>query len=216
MTTFDNKNTESNLARTISETQWLKKRKAILEKQSSNNADMETLHQQKAKLMNDISILEEKNHALKQLIKEQQVLLPEKKRDNVETLKKVETHKNQLSKYLSTERNLISEIAFYENEQQQLDNMLKDLTQKLNTSIGAIDDTLMNIDFVKGEIKAMLNKMTLLETNIPKEYEHMDQLDGLFQQTILSLNDLYNRAHHAENNVKKTYYKIKHQRRDTQ
>ncbi|KPA14584.1 magnetosomen protein Mad24-1 [Candidatus Magnetomorum sp. HK-1] len=213
------KNKTANHSATISEAEWIKKKNALLKKRSSKSGipmDMETLQSKKMQLIEEIAQLEEKNHGLKKVIKDTQFILPEKKRQNIEVLKKINTQKSQLNKYLATERNVVNEISFYENEQNQLDNSLKDLTNRLNSTIGSVDDTLMNIDFVKGEIKAMLAKMNLLERNIPDEYAHMDHLDDLFQQTIQSLNDLYDRAHRAEKSVKKTYYKIKKQRRGSQ
>jgi len=204
---------------TISEAEWIKKKNAILKKRSSKQyypMDMETLKSKKSQLLEEISKLEEKNSALKKVIKDTQIILPEKKQQNIEVLKKINTKKSKLNKYLAAERNIVNEISFYENEHNSLDSSLKDLTNHLNSTIGNIDDTLMNIDFVKGEIKAMISKMNILERNIPDEYVHMDQLDSLFQQTVQSLNDLYQRAHHAEKSVKKTYYKIKKQRRGSQ
>nr|WCC90919.1 magnetosome protein Mad24-1 [Desulfobacteraceae bacterium] len=203
---------------TMTEAEWIQKKNAFLKNRYAHQKsgipiDKEAFLLKKEQLMADIQQLEEKNHALKTYIKDCQIDISEHDQTNQEGLKILENKKINLNQYLATERNVSNEITFFETERKQLDQTLKELSHRLNATIESIDDTLVDVDFVKGEIKVMLDKMDVLEKSIPEEYSQMDHLDDLFKQTVKSLHDLYKRAHHAEKSVKKTYYHIKNQRR---
>jgi len=199
---------------TLTEADWMKKKHAFLNNryaiQSSGvPIDIESLTFKKNQILAELAEIEEKNHGLKKYIKDSQLAIAEHRQINHETAQSLEYEKKLLNKHLASERNILNEILFYENEHNELDKIVKDLSSRLNTTIESIDNTLNDIDFVKGEINAMIEKMNSLEKNIPKEYTHIDNMDHLFKQTIQSLHALYQRAHHAEKSIIKTYYHMK-------
>ena len=66
---------------------------------------------------------------------------------------------------------------------------------------------------MKGEMGTLINKMGMLESEVPVKVSDVDNLDEQITGAIKVLKDLYTRMQGVETKVKTNYYKKKKQQR---
>lgn len=193
--------------------QWQEKRRSLIEKASDGAREFsmsrEEITQEMVRLNAEIARLEESNHILAGSIKEIQIRLSLKKNLCQRELKLSDDHKKKLVRIQTAEQSLLNELEFFESEKLRLEDLLNLASQGLKANISALDNTVKDIGFMKGETGVLIEKMTLLEHQIPEKNVDIENLDGIVAGTIRALESLYERMRIIEINVKKNYYKNK-------
>nr|ASQ41171.1 magnetosome protein Mad24 [Candidatus Magnetananas rongchenensis] len=195
----------------LTETEWIRKKNEML-KSSENDTlkmDKKSLINEKKQLIADIECLESTNHSMARQIKSLQFDLEKNRKRASVLFDKSDETKRDLEKHLAVERGLLSELEFYEAEKSKLSNRYIQVMGNLDTHMESLDNTVSYIDFVRGEIVAIRDKMDFLEDDVPDAYKQVDDIDDLIDQTVDSLTNLYDKAYHAEKNIKINYYKTK-------
>ncbi len=193
--------------------QWREKRRTLMEKfvDGKRNFPLSKgeIAQEMDRLNAEIKILEESNHLLAGSIKDLHIRLSINKSQCQRDLKLSDTHKKKLVRIQTAEQSLLNELEFFESEKLRLEESLNHVSQGLEVNISALDNSVKDIGFMKGETGALIEKMSLLENQIPAKNVDIENLDGIVSGTIRALESLYERMRIIEINVKKNYYKNK-------
>lgn len=197
----------------LAKEQWLEKRRSLIEKASDGKRNFslskEEVGQEMDRLNSEIKWLEESNHFLAGSIKDIQIRLSQKKSQCQRDLKQSDAHKKKLVRIQTAEQSLLNELEFFESEKLRLEENLNLASQGLKANISALDNSVKDIGFMKGETGVLIEKMSILENQIPSKNVDIENLDGIVSGTIRALESLYERMRIIEINVKKNYYKNK-------
>lgn len=207
-----------NPSSTLTETQWLEKKRTLLkrlaEERSPQKVDMADLSRERERVLSDIRRLEEENHFVARSVREFDIQLSKRRRTFQTLTKKSDGTKQKLVEFLAMEHNLLSEIESYESERETLSGVYSEVSEGLRTKISALENTVNDIGFVKGEARAFMEKVEMLEGEVPAKSRDMDDLDAKLLRSAKALKDLYNGMHAAEKSVKTNYYKKKNSTRE--
>ena len=121
----------------------------------------------------------------------------------------VEETKKRLVGSLARKRGLLNEIAFFQKEKSHLFKTYTGVSERLQDNVSVLDRILKDMSFFKGEIQALMDKMGMLEDQIPVKYQDVDNLDERIKRTFQTLKGFSSRMHHMEKAVKETYYMSK-------
>ena len=157
-------------------------------------------------ISSEIKMLEESNHFMANTIKDIQVRLAHKKNQCQKEFKQSDSLKMKLVRIQTLEQSLLNELEFFESEKLRSEECLNSVTRGLEANISALDSSVKDIGFMKGETGVMIEKMSMLEKEIPEKNIDMENLDGIVSGTIRALESLYERMRLIETNVKKNYY----------
>lgn len=201
----------------VAEEEWTEKKEALLsgtsEGRSALKIDRESLTREKKKVVSDVERLEDENHLMARSVRDFQLQLSEKRRQSQMLLNRSDALKKKLTRLLAQERSLQNEIQFYELEKAKLSDTHLQVSERLRTNISALDTIVKDIDFMKGEMGTLINKMGMLEREVPVKLSDVDNLDEKITGAIKVLKDLYGRMQGVERKVKTNYYKNKKQQR---
>ncbi len=193
--------------------QWREKRRSLMEKAADGSRHFPLSKVEIAlemdRLNSEIKILEESNHFMAGAIKDIQIRLSQQKNQCQRELKLSDATKKKLIRIQTAEQSLLNELEFFESEKIRLEENLNHVSQGLEANISALDSSVKDIGFMKGETGALIEKMSLLEKQIPTKNIDIENLDGIIGGTIRALESLYERMRIIETNVKKNYYKNK-------
>ncbi|MBF0452229.1 MAG: hypothetical protein HQK75_16120 [Candidatus Magnetomorum sp.] len=171
--------------------------------------DIQDLLQQKEDLNSEITRLNDEKNVMNTDILKAENLLTEKRELFQMLIQSSEKRKKKLEMYSSTDRAILNEIEFFSDEKSRLTEELAIQSTILKKQVESLDDTFKDIVFFKGEIKILLDKMSMLEADIPEKLDGVNMLDSLFTMTLDGLKSLYQKAHHSEKKMKAQYYQKK-------
>lgn len=183
--------------------------RGILEGRGALKIDRESLTREKERLISDVERLEEENHLMSRSVKDFQFQLSEKRRKSQILLKRSDALKKKLVRLLARERGLLNEMQFYESEKAKLSDTYVEVSERLRTKISALESTVKEIDFMKGEMETLISKVGMLESEVPVKVSDVDNLNEKITGAVNVLKDLYGRMQGVERKVKINYYKSK-------
>jgi chromosome segregation ATPase len=199
----------------VGEEEWTEKKEALLrgisEGRSALKIDRQSLTREKEKLVSDVERLEDENHLMARSVKDFQLQLSEKRSKSQMLFNRSDALKKKLVRLLARERSLQNEIQFYESEKAKLSDTHLQVSERLRTNISALDTIVKDIDFMKGEMGTLINKMGMLEREVPVKVSDVDNVDEKITGAMKVLKDLYSRMQGVERKVKTNYYKKKKQ-----
>lgn len=197
----------------VTEEEWMEKKTALLERLSKDKGalknDRENLARERGRLISEVERLEEENHLMAKSVKEFELQLSKRRRISQSLYKRSDDIRMELVEFLAREHNLLSEIELFESEKSRLSDTYSEVSERLRTNISALENTVNDIDFMKGEVRALMEKMEMLEGKVPMKFKDMDNLDEKINGSIKALRGLYSRMQRAKRDVKISYYKKK-------
>lgn len=195
----------------VTEEEWLEKKEALLKRLSRDRnalrVDKENLIRES--LVVGIEGLEEENHLMTKSVKDFELQLSKKRRVCQTLYKRSDDLKEKLARSLPREHNLLNEIESYESEKARLSAIYSEVSKRLRTNVSSLESTVNDIGFMKGEVRALVEKMEMLEGEVPVKFKDVDNLDEKISASIKALRSLYNRMQGTERDVKISYYKKK-------
>ncbi len=198
------------------EKEWMHKKEALLKRllkdKNARSIDSAILVEEKERLASEVGRLEDANHSLARQVMDIQRRVAEKRKTSRLLSQRSDASKQKLVRALTRERNLLNEIDFFKSEKSRLEDIYRDITQRLDANISALDNTFRNIEFIKGELKAVIDKMTMLEQKIPLKFRDVDNLEEQVAGTVRALQSLFDRMLDIEISLNSSYYKNKKQR----
>jgi len=169
--------------------------------------DTANLSTEGTKLMAEVKRLEEENHSLARRLKDLQQKVYEKRRIAKTTSKTSDELKETLARLISEEKTLQNENRFLRSEKAKLVHIHNDVSKRLGADMSALEGTIKDIAFMKGEIGTLIEKKGMLEAEIPLKFRDADNLGEKITGTLKAMNDLHDRMKAVERNVKLIYYK---------
>lgn len=164
---------------------------------------------EREKLHSEIEALENKNHLASRKLNDLKFGITEKKREKQRAEQAAEGQNRELLKLLTEESSLTNEIEFYNSEKDESSALLEKITAKMELSIRAVEKSVRDIGFIKGETGALIERIGRLENDIPERSSHVEGLDDSIYGAIKALRELYTRMHSMEKSAKAHYYNIK-------
>lgn len=206
------------LSTDVTEEEWLEKKEALLKRISRDRnalkVEKEDLTRERERLVVGIEGLEEENHLMAKSVKDFELQLSKKRRVCQSLYKRSDDLKEELARSLGREHNLLNEIELYESEKARLSDIYSEVSERLRTNVSALESTVNDIGFMKGEVRALMEKMEMLEGEVPMKFKDVDNLDEKISASIKALRGLYNRMEGTERDVKISYYKKKKRTRE--
>lgn len=197
----------------VTEERWMKKKEALLKSlskdRSAQKIDRAQLSTEKQRLISEVERLEEQNYSMAKSVKDFELQLSEKRRMSQMLFERSDALKKKLIRFLARERGLLNEIDFFESEKARLSDIYSQVSKSLDTNISLLDSTFNDIGFMKGEMRALIEKMGMLEGEVPVKLSDADNLDEKITRAIKELKNLYNKMQSVERSVKIDYYNKK-------
>ncbi|MBF0257383.1 MAG: hypothetical protein HQK62_00865 [Desulfamplus sp.] len=192
----------------------LENRKKTLLSMFSNNKSLLKLSKDemlmaRAQLRSEIETLENKNHLSSRRLNDLNFGITEKKKEKQRAEQESERQNKELVRLLTEESSLANEIEFYASEKADVSEALENITARMELNIHAVEKSVKDIGFIKGETGALIERIGRLENGIPEKSSHVEGLDDSIYGAIKSLQALYTRMHRMEKSAKAHYYNIK-------
>ncbi|MBF0209281.1 MAG: hypothetical protein HQK68_00200 [Desulfamplus sp.] len=190
------------------------KKSALISNLSDDNRNLlklsrDEMLKERDKLQSEIEALENKNHLSSRQLHDIKFAIKEKLREKVKAEQRADGQNRELLKLLTEESSLTNEIEFYNSEKADIADVLDKLTLKMESSIRAVEKSVKDIGFIKGETGALIDRIGRLETDIPEKSSHVEGLDDSIFGAVKALESLYGRMHSIEKSAKAHYYNIK-------
>ena len=202
----------------VTEEEWLEKKDALLKRISRDRnalkVEKEDLTTERERLLVGIERLEEENHLMAKSVKDFELQLSKKRRACQILYERSDDLKEELARSFAREHNLLNEIELYESEKARLSDIYSEVSERLRTNASALESTVNDIGFMKGEARALMEKMEMLEGEVTMKFKDVDNLDEKISVSIKALRGLYNRMRGTERDVKISYYKKKKRTRE--
>ncbi len=199
----------------VTEEGWPEKRKALMKRLSRDRSrlklDKENLTAERKRLATEVESLEEENHAIAKRAKDLQIELLKKRTTAKESFESSDESNKRLVGPLARERGLLNEIGFFETEKTRLSGTYLEVSGRLGANVSELDRTLKDIGFMNGEVRALMEKMEMLEGEVPMKFRDVDSLDDKIKRTLNALMGCYNSMRRVEITVKENYYKKKNE-----
>jgi len=190
---------------------WQEKKKAILERLSksceTNKSDRAKLKAAREGLLSEVKRLEEENNAMARDQKELQRKILEKRTMAQMLFKRTDDLKRKGVRLACRENSLLQEIRFLSAEKQGGEDRYREISKRIDTYMSAVAHMVKNIDFMKGEMGTLMEKVGLLERDVPIKFQDADHLDEKIESALQALTDLYDKMRAIERNGKVSYYK---------
>ncbi|MBF0204707.1 MAG: hypothetical protein HQK67_10440 [Desulfamplus sp.] len=192
----------------------LENQKKVLFSMFSNNKNLLKLTRdemllERAKLKSKIETLENKNHLSSKKLNDLKFGIAEKKKEKQRAEQEADRQNKEMIRLLTEESSLTNEIEFYNSEKKEISDSLEKITTKMESSINAVEKSVRDIGFIKGETGALIDRISRLENDIPEESAHIEGLDDSIYGAIKALKGLYSRMHGMEKSAKAHYYNLK-------
>jgi len=194
----------------MTEEQWIRNKKAILKRLEENNDSLmsyrDTLTAEKKALVQEVEELENEKYSLTYDFKELEIQHLKKNSMVQKLTVQLQKAKKKLLRPLTEQNNYLSEMMFLKSEKARLNTLYDHMTDMLNSNMANLGNIILEIDFMKGEIETLRNKIAMIEDEIPANIAEMDELDEKINQALKSLNNLYTRMQEVEKDAKIFYY----------
>lgn len=161
------------------------------------------------KLHSAIEELENINHLSSRKLNDIKFGITEKKREKQRAEQAAEGQNKELLRLLTEEGSLTNEIEFYNSEKQDIFELLEKITARMELSIRAVEKSVKDIGFIRGETGALIDRIGRLESDIPEKSSRVEGLDDSIYGAIKALRELYTRMRSMEKSAKAHYYNIK-------
>jgi len=194
----------------ITEAEWVKRKKDVVKMfskgRNSQRFDRENLTRARERANAEVERLEEENHAMVRSVNNLQLQLSEKRKEAQILFQRSDENKKELGGLFSRERSHLSATEYYQSEKVRLSETHSELSKKLDRTIHALGTTLDTIGFMKGEIETLIEKLRMLEGDVPEQTRRLDDLDEKITMADKILRSFYQRMQHVERKVKANYY----------
>jgi len=152
--------------------------------------------------------LEQENKTLANQLENLNLRISEKRKEANMRSESSDELKKSLMDFISEENDLLHEMEFLESEKVKLVEIYDGIAERYDSNMSVLEGMIKGIEFMKGEIGALIIKMGMLEEEIPDKFRDADNLDKKITGTFIrALNDLQNRLNAVERKAKVLYYK---------
>ena len=187
-----------------------KKKDALLARLSrdlrSGTLDKENLVAERKRCAAEVEMLEQENNTAASRIVDLQRELVQKRASAKNVFNRSDELKKHLVGLLAKKRGFLNEIEYYETEKASLSEAYLQVSESLSNKVSTLNSTLKNLDFMKGEVRALMRKTAMLEDVIPVKKRDRGNLDEKIERTLNSLNEFYDRMRCVEKTIKGNYY----------
>lgn len=166
----------------------------------------EDLLSEKDTLRKDIECLEESNFEIQKEIKEMDLQLLQKNKIAKDLSSSLHEVKKSLIRYVTEESNLMSEIDLLETEKGRIIATYNRMSLECGDNISNLGNTILKIDFIKGEIEALKSKIAMTEQEAGEEFRELDSLEEKFSWASKVFTELYDSMKGLEKELKIKYY----------
>ena len=187
-----------------------KKKDALLARLSkdlrSGTLDKENLVAERRRCAAEVEMLKQENNIAAKRIADLQNGLVQKRAAAKTVFDRSDELKKHLVGLLAKKRGFLNEIEYYETEKASLSEAYLQVSESLSNKVSTLNSTLKNLDFMKGEVRALMRKTAMLEDVIPVKKRDRGNLDEKIERTLNSLNEFYDRMRRVEKTIKENYY----------
>jgi chromosome segregation ATPase len=166
----------------------------------------EALLAEKEALRKDIDCLENGNYEVLKQIKEMELQLLQKNKTNRDLSSTLHDLKKSLVRFVTEESNYMSEISLIETEKGRIIASYNEMSNECGDNISNLGNTILKIDFIKGEIESLKEKIGMTEREAGDEFRELDSLDEKFSWASKAFNELYDSMKGIEKGLKIKYY----------
>ncbi|MBF0564245.1 MAG: hypothetical protein HQK89_03285 [Nitrospirae bacterium] len=189
---------------------WKAKRTALFDKlyesREGMNAYRDNLLIEKQKLRDEIDLLEGDNRSMVKEIKEIEIQILEKSGILKKLVAAAGQTRKKLIKPMTDESSLTYELRFLESEKASLIDKYDTMSAELSEHINTLGNTILSIDFMKGEIETLREKILMVEKEVPQYFVELDLLEEKITWTSNALTELYKAMKNIEKKTKLLYY----------
>ncbi|MBF0516340.1 MAG: hypothetical protein HQK97_04350 [Nitrospirae bacterium] len=186
-------------------------RSSMIERMQDNKEELrvrrDRLLAEKRGLESEIETLEVDNNKLERQLKELELQLYDKNKKIKKLAETVSDQRRALLKPIADESGLLAEIDFLEQEKAVLVDAYNRQSEELGSHISNLGHTILGIDFTKGEIAALKNKVMMIEYEVPQKFDELDYLIEKIEWTSKALVNLFGAMKTVEKTTKLSYYK---------
>lgn len=183
----------------------------MIERMQDNKEELrvrrDRLLAEKRGLESEIETLEVDNNKLERQLKELELQLYDKNKKIKKLAETVSDQRRALLKPIADESGLLAEIDFLEQEKAVLVDAYNRQSEELGSHISNLGHTILGIDFTKGEIAALKNKVMMIEYEVPQKFDELDYLIEKIEWTSKALVNLFGAMKTVEKTTKLSYYK---------
>ena len=194
----------------MTEESWIKNKKAITKGLANNSTALSDLRKklfsEKRALDNEVESLEQANFTVLRNAQDLEMQHLEKENVLKELNLQLGNAKKELLKPLTEESGYLSEIKFLNSEKERLLDAQDRTAETLNNNMAYLGNTIMEIEFVKGEIDTIMEKVSMMEKGLPDLFGEVGELDEKIMWASKALRDLHDRMKEVEKDAKKSYY----------
>ena len=194
----------------MTEESWIKNKKAIIKGLAHNGSSLsdfrKELLSEKKSLDGEVESLEQNNFSV--LRKAQDLEMQHLEKDDVLQELKLKLHnsKNDLIEPLTEENGYLSEMSFFDDEKERLLEKQDRTAEALNDNMSSLGNTIMEIEFIKGEICTLMDKVGMIEKGLTDLFGEVGELDEKILWASKALRDLYDKMKKVEKDAKTSYY----------
>ena len=194
----------------MTETSWVKNRKAIIRMLSENKYSLgnfrEKLLAEKQDIEKEVAGIEQESFPLRGKVRDLETRHLEKNNTLQKLKSQLRDSRGKLVKPLTEKNGHLSELKFLESEKARVLELNDSEAEALNNNMATLASTIMEIEFIRGEIGTLIDKAGMVEENIPELVSEVQDLDEKISRASKALTDLYNNIKTVEKNAKILYY----------
>jgi len=157
-------------------------------------------------LRKDIDGLEADNFATLKQIKELEIQLLQKNKTIKELSSSLHEEKKRLVRFVTEESNLKSELDLLEIEKGRIITVYNGMSQECGDNISSLNNTILKIDFIKGEIDTLKGKVRMMEEEADEKLMELGSLEEKLSWASKSFHELYASMKDMEKEIKIKYY----------
>ncbi|MBF0321182.1 MAG: hypothetical protein HQL01_15420 [Nitrospirae bacterium] len=195
---------------TAPEAAWDVVKSSVIERGQENKEELrayrDRLLSEKNTLYREVEAIEVENNKIERQTKELEIQLMDKHKKLKKLAETVADQKRALLRPIADESGLLAEIDFLESEKAGLIDTYNRISEELSDHISNLGNTILGIDFTKGEITTLKNKVTIIEYDVPHKFDDLDYLVEKIEWTSKALVNLYGAMKAVEKNTKLSYY----------
>lgn len=150
--------------------------------------------------------MEDSNFELQKQLKEMDLELLQKNRSVKELSSTLHEVKKSLVRFVTEESNLMSEIDLLETEKGRIISTYNTMSLECGDNISSLGNTILKIDFIKGEIDTLKNKIGMTEKEAGEEFRELDSLEEKFSWASKVFTELHASMKGLEKGLKIKYY----------
>lgn len=166
----------------------------------------DTLIAEKDALRTEIKGIEDSHFELQKLIREMDLELLQKNRNVKELSSILHEVKKSLVRSVTEESNFMSEIDLLETEKGRIISTYNTMSLECGDNISSLGNTILKVDFIKGEIDTLKNKIRATEKEAGEEFRELDSLEEKFSWASKVFTELHDSMKGLEKGLKIKYY----------